>query len=167
MTCCATRLRRDWCFSPTWFGCCVRGLANLALRADRKRDFGPKNAPPAPIREDCGQVGSLREPPWLKTPCNDHAGRCRANRFLSSYRNWALVQKVKIRHFGLSLHVGDLAGARNLKKMRKVGFRVVPRLQSGNHLLVGQNQTGTKSGGIRHRPNLCFRTRFPFFEFPV
>ena len=41
-----------------------------------------------------------------------------------------LVQKVKIRRFGLSLHITDLAGVRNLKKMGKVEFRVVTRLQS-------------------------------------
>ena len=46
---------------------------------------------------------------------------------------WALVQKVEIRRLGLSPHVADLAGVRNLKKMVKVEFRVVTRLQSSNH----------------------------------
>ena len=64
----------------------------------------------APIREDCGQVGSLREPPWLKTPCNEHAGRCRASGSLPSCRIWALVQKAKNRRLGLSPHVAHLAG---------------------------------------------------------
>ena len=42
MTCCATRMRRDWCVSPTRFGYCVRVLARRALVADRKRDSARK-----------------------------------------------------------------------------------------------------------------------------
>jgi sugar phosphate isomerase/epimerase len=41
---CATNMRRDWCFASTWFGCCVRGLARLAMVADRERDSARKNA---------------------------------------------------------------------------------------------------------------------------
>jgi hypothetical protein len=40
---------------------------------------------------------------------------------------------VKIRRLGLSLHVADLAGIRNLKKMGKVEFQVVKWLQAFDH----------------------------------
>jgi hypothetical protein len=60
------------------------------------------------------------------------------------WRIWALVQKVKIRRLGLSLHVADLAGVRNFKEMGKAEFRVVTRLQSMDQLpVIALSPSGT------------------------
>jgi hypothetical protein len=91
---------------------------------------------PSLTREVSGQPGSLREPLLLKTLRHEHARTYPARWPQSFWRIWALVQKVKIRRLGLSLHVADLAGIRNLKKMVKVEFRVVKWLQSMNHDLT-------------------------------
>jgi hypothetical protein len=74
--------------------------------------------------------------PWLKTRRHEHARTYPPRRPQSFWRIWALVQKVKIRRLGLSLHVADLAGIRNLKKMVEVEFRVVKWLQSIDQLPV-------------------------------
>jgi hypothetical protein len=80
---------------------------------------------PSLTHEVCGQPGSLTEPLWLKTLRHEHARTYPARCPQSFYRIWALVQKVKLRRLGLSPHVADLAGIRNLKKMVEVEFRVV------------------------------------------
>jgi hypothetical protein len=58
---------------------------------------------------------------------------CKASGESQWLRIWALVHKVKFGHLWLALHVADLAGIRNLKKMGKVEFQVVTRLLSVNH----------------------------------
>jgi hypothetical protein len=80
---------------------------------------------PSLTSEVSGQPGTLREPLWLETLRHEHTRTYPPRRPRSFWRIWALVQKVKIRRLGLSLHVADLAGIRNLKKMVEVEFRVV------------------------------------------
>src|SRR5208283_4041362 len=76
ITCCATRLRRDGCLSPTWFGCCARGLSRLALVTDRKRDFGPKML----IMETC--QGEPRAEAWPQPNTEGRTARGLRNSFI-------------------------------------------------------------------------------------
>ncbi len=84
------------------------------------------------------QPGPLREPPRLETLFHEHASMHRADLSRSFWRILALVQKVKTRRPGLSVHVADLAGIRNLRKMGKAEFRVVTRLQAIDHDSSGE-----------------------------
>jgi hypothetical protein len=73
------------------------------------------------------------EPLWLETLRHEHAPTYPARGHQSFWRIWALVQKVKIHRLGLSLHVADLPGVRNLKRMGRVEFQVVKWLQAFDH----------------------------------
>jgi len=90
---------------------------------------------PSPVKP-AAQPGTRMEPLWLKTLRHEHARTYPARCPQSICRIWALVRKVKIRRLRLSLHVADLAGTRDLKKMVKVEFQVVKWLQSIDHHLL-------------------------------
>jgi hypothetical protein len=56
MTCRASRMRRDWCFSPTRFGCCVRGLpwspTESGIRPEKRFLWMPKRC----VLHDCREI---------------------------------------------------------------------------------------------------------------
>jgi hypothetical protein len=76
------------------------------------------------------------------------------------------VQRVEIQHHSLSLHIADLAGIKNLKKLVELEFQVVTRLQSVNHrgIVFGAGDTPLWSRSKyspRHPPGMNERMAGP------